>query len=137
MFPGKCRPPLCALYAEMLASCAHIGEKAIFKQQKADNASRLLYLKVIRKNAPSNRAPGHILSKRFVMRDAVRTCAALFCEILCCFTHPKLDQHPTRSHRPLSKTMPDIKGLDIKGFAPEPAALPSCGGSAVNLGGMT
>ena len=55
----------------MLASCAHIGEKAIFKQQKADNASRLLYLKVIRKNATFNRAPGHILSKRFVMRDAV------------------------------------------------------------------
>ena len=71
MFPGKCRPPLRALYAEMLASCAHIEEKAIFKQQKAGNASRLLYLKVIRKNATFNRAPGHILPKRFVMRDAV------------------------------------------------------------------
>ena len=58
-------------------------------------------------------------------------------QVFCCFIHQKLKQHPTRSHRPLSKTMPDIKGLDIKGFAPEPAALPSCGGSAVNLGGMT
>ena len=80
----------------MLASCAHIGEKAIFKQQKADNASRVLYLKVTRKNAPSNRAPGHILSKRFVILDAVRTCAALFCEMFCIGKRPEFDKLSAR-----------------------------------------
>lgn len=80
----------------MLASCAHIGEKAIFKQQKADNASRLLYLKVIRKNAQSNRAPGHILSKRFVIWDAVRTGAALFSEMFCIGKHPEFDKLSAR-----------------------------------------
>ena len=126
----------------MWASCAHIGGKVMFKQQKADNAQRqslnvLEYLKIIKKKASSNRTPGHIFSERRGLANTAESNAQSTSDILCCFTHPKLDQHPTRSHRPLSKTMPDIKGLDIKGFAPEPAALPSCGGSAVNLGGMT
>jgi len=58
-------------------------------------------------------------------------------QVFCCFIHQKLKQHPTRSHRPLSKTMPENKELAKSRNAPEPVALPSRGGSLLKEVEMT